>query len=109
MSFQAKSSQVLSRQLECQEVVAVCDLVAGTADSQIVSIDNSTIAATVITVDIGEPISKCFLAEVRNRATGAILATAAAPSLAVENKISVTVDGTGAEDHTVVIKYKVAE
>lgn len=110
ISFQAKSSPVLGKQLSVQEVVVQCNAVAATSDApSIVSIDNSSIAATVITVDIGEPIAKCLLAEVRERATGAIVAIAAAPSIAVANKISVTCDGTAQTDLTVVLKYKVAE
>lgn len=110
MAYQAKQSQVLSQQLKKQEVSCTVDLVAGTSDCpSIVTIDNSTIAATVITLTVGEVISSASLCEVRNRATGAILATADAPSLAVAQKISVTVDGTGAEDHVVIFRYVVAE
>jgi len=110
MAFQAKEPQVHQRQLEAQEVIATCDLVAGKSDApQLVSIDNSTITAAVITIDIQEPIAKCFFAEVRNRATGAIVALAAAPSLATAKKISVTVNGTGLSDVAVRVVYKVAE
>lgn len=110
MAFQAKDSQVLARQLECQEVVAGCDLVNATSDAPgIIEIDNSTLTATVITLSVREPIAKCFLAEVRNRTTGAVVAIAAAPSLAVAQKISVTCNGTGLTDVCVVFKYKVAE
>jgi hypothetical protein len=109
-AYQAKSSPVLARQLECQEVNAVCNLVAATSDApSIISIDNSTIADTVITLTVGETISKCFVAEVRNRATGAIVALEAAPSLAVASAISVQVDGTGLTDVCVTFKYKVSE
>lgn len=109
-SFQAKSSLVLGQQLKVQEVSAKCDLVAGTSDAPgIIAIDNSTIASTVITLTVGEAVSSASLCEVRNRATGAILATAAAPSLAVAQKISVTVNGTGASDHVVIFRYTVSE
>lgn len=108
ISFQAKESRVLSRQLECQEVNAECNLVAATSDApSIVSIDNSVIASTVITLDIGEEIAKAFSVQVINRATGASVALAAAPSLAVAKKISVTVDGTGLSSVCVCAKYKV--
>lgn len=110
MSYQAKSSPVLARQLEVQEVCATVNLAAGTSDApSIIAIDNSTIAATVVTLTVGESIAAASLCEVRNRATGAILATAAAPSLAVANKISITCDGTGAADHVVIFRYKVNE
>lgn len=109
-SFQAKEPLVLSSQLDVQEVCATVNIVAGTSNSPgIIAIDNSTIAASVITLTVGEVIQYASLCEVRNRATGAILATAAAPSLAVAQKISVTVNGTGAADHVVIFRYKVAE
>lgn len=109
-SFQAKDSLVLARQLEVQQVCATLNLVAGTSDAPgIITIDNSVIASTVITLNVGEAVASASLCEVRNRATGAILAIAAAPSLAVAQKISVTVDGTGAADHVVIFRYKVQE
>ncbi len=110
MSFQAKDSLVLGRQLECQEVNAVCDLTTALSDAPgMVAIDNSTLTATVITLTVGEVVDKCFMAEVRNRTTGAVVALAAAPSLAVAQKISVTVNGTGLTSVCVTWKYKVAE
>jgi hypothetical protein len=109
MAYQAKDSLVLGRQLECQEVVAQCDLVAGTSDAPgIIAIDNSTIADTTITLDVGEAVSKCFLAEVRNRETGAIVALEAEPAVSDET-IELQVDGTGLDNVCVVFKYKVAE
>lgn len=109
-SFQAKSSLVLAQQLKIQTVAVKVNLVAGTSTAPgIVAIDNSTIGTTVITLTVGEVIDSASLCEVRNRATGAILATAAAPSVAVAQKISVTCDGTGATDHVVIFRYAVAE
>lgn len=109
-SFQAKDSLVLGRQLDCQEVSAVCDLTTALSDApSIIAIDNSTLTATVITLSVNEPIEKCYFAEVRNRATGAVVAIAAAPSLAVAQKISVTCNGTGLSSVCVTFKYKVAE
>lgn len=110
MSFNAKDPNVLSRQLAAQEVIAVANLVAGTSDAApILAIDNSVIATTVITLTINEPVEKCFFAEVRNRATGAIVALLAAPSIAVAQKISVSVNGTGLTTVAVRLVYKVAE
>ena len=109
-SFQAKSSLVLGQQLKVQEVSSTIDIVAGTSDAPgIIAIDNSVIAASVITLTVGEVVASAGLCEVRNRATGAILATAAVPSLAVAQKISVTVNGTAAEDHVVIFRYVVSE
>jgi hypothetical protein len=110
ISYQAKSSPVLGRQLSVQEVTVSCNAVAGTSDAAgFVSVANGTIGATVVTADIGEAIEKCYSAEVRERATGAIVASAAAPSIAVANKISVTFDGTAQTDLTITFKYKVQE
>lgn len=110
MAFQAKDSLVLSRQLEVQEVHVKADLTTALSDAAgFVSIDNSTLASTVITLTVGETISSAYLCEVRNRATGAIVAIAAAPSLAVAQKISVTCDGTGISDCVIIFRYKVAE
>lgn len=110
MAFQAKSSLVLGRQLEVQEVLATCNLVAATSDAPgIIAIDNSTLTATVVTLTVGEVVSSASLCEVRNRATGAVVAIAAAPSLAVAQKISVTCNGTGLTDVVVVFRYKVSE
>ena len=110
MSFQAKDTLVRGRQLEAREVVATCALVAGTSDAPgIIAINNSTLTATVITLTVGEIVDKCFFAEVRNRATGAIVALAAVPSIAVAGKISVTVDATGFTSACVRFVYKTAE
>lgn len=109
-SYQAKGSQQLSRQLAAQEIVSVCDLVAGTSDAPaIVAVDNSTIAATVITLDVAEAIASCFVAQVVNRATGANVTLAAAPDVSVAQKISVTVNGTALASVCVKFVYKVQE
>ena len=110
MSFQAKSAQVLSRQLEAQSLVCTINAVAATSDlPAVVSIANGTIADTVVTLDIGEPISKCYAVQVLDRATGAIVPLEAVPSLAVANKISVQINGTGLTDLAVIAHYKVTE
>lgn len=109
-SFQAKDSLVLGQQLKVQEVSAKCSLVAGTSDCPgIIAINNTSIAATVITLSVGEDVASASLCEVRNRVTGAIVATAAAPSLAVAQKISVTCDGTALTDVVVIFRYSVSE
>lgn len=109
-SFQAKDSLVLGQQLKVQTVCCSANLVAATSDAPgIVAIDNSTLTATVITLSVGEPLSAASLCEVRNRATGAVVAIAAAPSLAVAQKISVTCNGTGLSDVVVIFRYVVAE
>lgn len=107
--FQSKDSALHARQLEAQSVVVAVNAVAGTADQSNVSVDNSTITATVITLDVKEDVKKCLRALVHNRTTGAIVAIAAAPSLAVDQKISVTINGTGLTDLAVEMIYIVAE
>ena len=110
ISFQAKNALVLGQQLKVQTVCSTVDLANGLSDAPgIIAIDNSTLTATVITLSVGEPVERASLCEVRNRATGAILAIAAVPSLATAQKISVTVNGTGASDHVVIFRYVVAE
>jgi len=109
-SYQAKVSQVLARQLDCQEINVVCNAVAGTSDApSIIAIDNSSIAATVITLTVGELVEKVFSVQVHNRITGAVVAISAAPSLLVAGKISVTCNGTAQTDLAVCLKYKVQE
>lgn len=108
-SYEPKDQQVAARQLEAQSVVAQANLVAGSSDlpSNLVIV-NTVIAATVITLLVNEPLKKCFGVSVKNRATGAIIATAAAPSLAVAQQISVTVDGTAQTDVVIEVIYAVA-
>lgn len=116
-SYQAKTAAVLSRQLACQEVVAVCNLTAAASDGiaatssdlpAVVSV-GGILAVRTITFDIGEAISKCFSVSVINRATGAIVALAGVPDVSVANKITVTVDGTAITSACVTVKYKVTE
>lgn len=110
MAFQAKDSQVFAQQLKVQSAAVGCNLVAATSTApSIIAINNTTLAATVITLTVSENIERASLCEVRNRVTGAIVATAAAPSLAVAQKVSVTCDGTGLTDVVVIFRYIVAE
>lgn len=108
-NYDSKDSEVLNRQLDAQKVAVVCNLVTAANDLPVnVTIVNTTLSATVVTLDVKEPVKKCFKVTVTNRATGAVIATAAAPSLAVANKISVTVDGTAQTDVCVEFVYAVA-
>lgn len=120
ISFQAKSSPVLSRQLEAQEIVAECNLSASAQTSgsllpaassdapSIVEI-SGILTARKITLSVGEPISKCFSVQVIDRTTGEALTLADAPDTSVAQKISVTVDGSTATSVCVVFCYKVQE
>ena len=108
-NYDSKDGEVLGRQLEDQRIISVCNLVTAKTDlSPNITIVNTTLAATVITLDVKEPLKKCFEVSVKNRATGAIIPLAAAPSLAVAQKISVTVDGTAQTDVVVEFSYAVA-
>lgn len=106
--YPSSNSLNAARQLEAQSIVFDMNAVAATSDHANVSIDNSTLTATVVTLDVKQPLKKCFRALVHNRATGAVVAIAAAPSLAVANKISVTINGTGLTDLAVEFIYAVA-
>jgi len=108
MAFQSKDPSVSARELEAQCVIFTCDLVAGKSDLAAVTIANGTIGATVITLDVSEAVKKCLQVNVKNRATGAVIAHTAAPDVSVANKISVTVDGTAQSDVCVEVSYIIA-
>jgi hypothetical protein len=107
MAFQSKVPSISARELEAQSVIFTCDLVAAHSNLAAVAFINGTIGATVITIDVGEPIQKCLCVNVTNRATGAVI-THSAPDVSVANKISVTVDGTAQSDVCVEISYILA-
>jgi hypothetical protein len=127
ISYQAKSSPVLGRQLEAQEVQSVCDLTASPAKSDapsIVSIDATDPAAVEISIKIDESLreerdpaqpqapfgGKIFSVQVIDRATGTNLTLAGVPALSSDKKsIEVVVDCTGADSICVKACYKVAE
>lgn len=111
MQYQSKNSEILARQLEAQEIVVVADLATDAGSSDLptnVTIDNSTITATVVTLTVNEAVKKCFKATVRDRATGANTVIAAEPDLSVANKISITLDATGLTDVAITFVYAVA-
>lgn len=110
MSYLSKDSQIAARELEAQPIVATANLVAGTSDlASNIIINNTTIAATTITIDVNENIQKCFYIKVTNRATGAIVATTAAPDVSVAERATVTVDGTGLTSVVIEAKISVAQ
>lgn len=109
MSYQSKDSNLAARQLEAQSAISKCNLVTEVSDlPSNIEIDNSTLTATVITLDVAAPVKSCLVAKVTNRATGAVVALAAAPDVSVANKISVTVNGTGLTDVAVEFIYSLA-
>lgn len=108
MAFQAKDSQVLSRQLEAQSLIAACDLVNETSDAPaLISIDSSTIAATEVVIDVKESVEKCFKAQVIDRQTGE---ASALTSVDIDgSEITLVLDATGLDDVAVEVCYKVSE
>ena len=124
-TYQAKDSQVQTRQLEAQTIRFNVNAVAGSSDlPTVVTIDNTTIATTLITLAVLEPLTKCYFAEVRNRVTGAIVPLLAAPvltnstivtppgptpSATYPEAIQVSVNGTGLTDLHVCIVFKIEE
>jgi hypothetical protein len=102
----SKDPQVLDRQLEQKSLLLKANLVAATSEAvAIVSINNATLTATVIQIDVKEAISSCEKVQIVNRATGANISLAAAPSVS-GSVISVTVNGTGASDVCIVADYR---
>jgi hypothetical protein len=102
----SKDSQVEAKQLEQKSLALTANLVAATSEAPaLLSIDNSTIAATVLTIDLKQAVSKCHKVQVTNRASGQAEALAAAPSVS-GSEISVTLDATGLSDVCVEVIYK---
>lgn len=102
----SKDSQVQSKQLEAKSLALNANLVAGSSEAPaIISIDNSTIAATDIVIDVKEDVIKCHKLQVINRATGEAAALSGAPSISGQ-EISVTLDATGLSDVCIELIYK---
>lgn len=107
-SYEAKDTLVRGAQLKAQSVSVRCDLVAGTSEEpSIVSVDNSVIATTSISIDIQEDVKKIHEARVHNRASGQDVAQSAEATVS-GSVISIdSVDGTGLDSVTVVVVYEV--
>ena len=109
MSFQAKDSLVLSRQLQAQSLSAMADLVAGSSDlPHCISIDNDDIEAVEIVIDVKESVEKCFKAQIVDRSSGQPVALDAAPAVD-GSEITLVLDGTGLADVCIELSYQVAE
>ena len=81
MSY-AKDPKVQDLILEQKSLHLKADLVAASSEAvSLVSIDNSTIAATVIEIDVKEDVSSCEKLEVIDRSTGQAVSLDAAPSI----------------------------
>ena len=105
MSY-AKDSKVLDLLLEQTELLLSANLVAPSSEApSIVSINNSTIASTVISIDVKEPVSSVQKVQIVNRATGQHVAIAAAPSVS-GSTISVTCNGTGLTSVCIEVSFR---
>lgn len=102
----SKDPKVQDLQLEQKELLLSANLVAGTSESaSLVSINNSTLTATVISIDVKEPIASVQKVQVVNRATGQHVAIAAAPVVS-GNSVSVTCNGTGISSACIELSYR---
>ncbi len=95
-SYSPKDSVNAARALETQTICAVLDIsTADAVGSDVASVTASgAIITKTIVLDVGQPVKACLGVRITNRATGAIVVANSAPSLAVANKISVSVIGT---------------
>lgn len=111
MSFyQAKDSELHARQLLAQRAVFTGNLSTGVGNTNFPSnvvVNNTVISATVVTLNVNEPVRNCFRATVRNRVTGANVPIAALPDISVANKISITLNATGLTDVVIEFVYSV--
>jgi hypothetical protein len=102
----SKDPKVQDLQLEQNQLLLSANLVAATSESaSLVSIDNSTIASTVIVVNVKEPIASVQKVQIVNRATGQHVAIAAAPVIS-GNTVSVTCNGTGLTSVCIEVSYR---
>lgn len=108
MAYLSKDSAVQARQLEAQQLVAVCDVVNAKSDlPSLITINNATIADSKITVDLKEELDKVFLVQVSNKATGANVALEAVT--VTGSTVEVQVDGTSLTSACIHVIYKVKE
>ncbi len=102
----SKDPKVQDLQLEQNQLLLQANLVAATSEAaSLVSINNATIASTVIVVDVKEPIISVQKVQVVNRATGQHVAIAAAPVIS-GNTVSVTCNGTGLTSVCIEVSYR---
>lgn len=105
MSY-AKDPKVQDLQLEQKELLLSANLVTASSEApSLVSIDNSTITATVIEIDVKESVNSVQKVQIVNRATGQHVAIAAAPSVS-GSVISVTCNGTGLSNICIEVSFR---
>jgi len=102
----SKDPKVQDLKLEQSDLLLSANLVAGTSEApSLVSINNSTIASTVISIDVKEPIASVQKVQIVNRATGQHVAIAAAPVIS-GSSVSVTCNGTGLTSVCIEVSYR---
>ena len=102
----SKDPKVQDLQLEQSDLLLSANLVAASSEApSIVSINNSTIASTVVSIDVKEPISSVQKVQIVNRATGQHVAIAAAPVVS-GSSVSVTCNGTGLTSVCIEVSYR---
>lgn len=102
----SKDSKIEDLRIDQKELLIQANLVAASSEApSLVSINNSTLTATVISVDIKEPVKSCQKVQIINRATGSNAAISAAPVIS-GNSISVTLNATGLSDVCICVDFK---
>lgn len=126
----SKDSKIEDLRIDQKELLIQANLVAASSEApSLVSINNSTLTATVISVDIKEPVKSCQKVQIINRATGQNAANplSAAPVIThkledgsskvstlyvaadgkiVSSSISVTLNATGLSDVCICVDFK---
>jgi len=124
----SKDPKVQDLRLEQKQLQLSANLVAASSEApSLVSIDNSTIASTVIEVDVKEAVSSVQKVQIVNKATGEPVAIAAAPVVThtlengstklsssyvaadgkiVSSSISVTCNGSGLSNACIEVSFR---
>ena len=102
----SKDPKVQDLQIEQKELLLVANLTTATSEAaSLVSIDNSTLTATVISINVKEPILSVQKVVVVNRATGQHVAITAVPAIS-GNSVSVTCNGTSLTSVCIEVSYR---
>lgn len=124
----SKDPKVQDLQLEQNGLLLSANLVAGTSEAaSLVSINNSTLTAAVVSINVKEPIQSVQKVQIVNKATGQHVAIAAAPVIThtlengstkvstayvpadgkiVSSAVSVTCNGSTLADACIELSYR---
>jgi hypothetical protein len=105
MSTVSKDSQVEAKQLEQKSLALEANLVAASSEAPALLSITGVLADRILAIDTKEPVKSVQCVRVTNKATGAIVALEAAPSISA-NTISVQVDGTGLSSVCIEVLYR---